>query len=321
MKKTNRIWIAHAVVVLLLGFTLVTSSRAEKVKIAVFKSRDIEPYNKAITGFKKALTEKGISAELTFYDMRGYEEEGSNVCEDIRKQNPALILTLGSEATDAALKSIDRIPILFTVVLDPLSSGFVKTLEKPGGNLTGISMEILPSIQFKSLKYIMPGARRIGFIFDADKLAMIARKAEDAAKGLDLQMVPFPIYSQQELPEVLKSIPPEVDALWMAVDRIVYTRESLKYILLFALRNKLPVIGYSRNVVRAGALFGLVCDYEDLGKQAGESAFRILSGELPGDIPVEPPRKELLIINQIVADRLKFDMPDEMIAHAHEIFK
>jgi putative ABC transport system substrate-binding protein len=83
----------------------------------------------------------------------------------------------------------------------------------------------------------------------------------------------------------------------------------------------MPVIGYSRGMVKAGALFGLICDYEDLGRQAGEIAFRILKGEKPKEIPVEPPREKLLIINQIVADRIGFDTPDEIIEKAYEIFE
>jgi putative ABC transport system substrate-binding protein len=320
MCNVNRIWVA-CLTTLLTGFVFDSPSPAALQKIAVFKSRDVLPYNEAASGFRKSLEEKGITPELTVYDMHGSEEEGARICEEIKSRNPALVLTLGSEATRAAQVKINTVPIIFTVVLDPLASGFVENMQKPGSNLTGVAMEIPPCTQFRTLKEIMPGARRIGFIFDEDKLTKVAQMAKEAAEKLNLELVTFPIHSQQELPRVLRNIPGRVDVLWTVVDSTVYTKNSLKYILLFALRNKMPVIGYSRSMVKAGALFTLVCDYEDLGKQAGEMAFRVLKGEKPEEIPVEPPRKELLIINQIVADRIGFDIPDEAIKKAYEIFK
>ena len=105
--RETKFWLT-CLVALLAGFAL--NCHGANPEIAVFKSRDVVPYNAAAAGFRKSLEEKGITPELTVYDMQGSEEEGARICEEIKSRNPALVLTLGSEATRAAQERINIIP-------------------------------------------------------------------------------------------------------------------------------------------------------------------------------------------------------------------
>ena len=112
----------------------------------------------------------------------------------------------------------------------------------------------------------------------------------------------------------------QVDALWLFPDPVVAQQTIVTQILYNALIKKIPVIGISPSYVKAGALMALTCDYRDVGKQAGETACRILQGEKASEIAVTNPRQFKLYLNRSVADKLQVSIPKYLFSEASEVY-
>ncbi len=127
----------------------------------------------------------------------------------------------------------------------------------------------------------------------------------------------FPVKSAKEIPEIKEM---KIDALWLIPDLVVCQPTVIGHILRSSLKHKIPVMGVSQSYVKAGALLALSCDYEDIGRQSGEIALRILNGESLVDIPVSVARKTKLYLNLAVAERLRIKIPRDIIKRAEEVF-
>ena len=297
-------------------------SFAGTIKIAVIKSRDIPSYDTALQGFKDLVTEEGVDLAISSYCIKRiseYNTEKEGIIEEIKSLQPDLILTFGSLATRAA-QAIKKKPVIFTMVLAPVDSGFVKSMELPGNNFTGVSMDISLQVQFKTIKSILPGAKRIGVIY-ADESAEIVTEAKKVAKMMGLSLVTEAIASEKEIPKALKNIRSKIDLLWSIPDSIVFTPHSTRFILLFTLREKLPFMGISPSFVKAGALFSLYNESYDMGRQTGEIVLEVLRGRRPFKIPVMSPRKNNLIINSQVAEIIGIKIPQKIGDKADKILE
>ena len=236
----------------------------------------------------------------------------------IAQLKPALVITLGSQATAWAQNSIQNIPLLFGMVLDPEAQGIDPARAKSA--MTGVSMQIPLSDQFMRLKQVLPDVRRVGTVYDMRNEALVDQARREATRQ-GLTLVGNPVRTPAEVPEAFRGLAGRVDVLWSFPDTTVYSREAAQFILLFSFRNRLPLMGFSRGYVRAGALFALYADYKDVGLQLAEVAHEILAGRSPREIPVGPPRRHALALNMRVADALGTKIPARAISTAEETFK
>lgn len=291
------------------------------VVMAVIKSQDIKPYNIALEGFNKALEEEGIKA-LTFnYDMKGWEEEGRKIAQEVISKKPDIVLTLGTKATRIALQDIKDFPVVFSAVLNPIDSGLVKSLKCSGNNLTGASVDIPVKTQFEWLKEVVPNVKKIGVLYNPDETKVVINDASKIAETMKLKLIAVPVYSQKDVPKATKDLVRKIDALWAVADSTVFIPQSTKFILLHTLRMKIPFMGLSSGFVNIGALLALSCNYEDIGRQSGELAVRILAGEKPSTIPITVPRKTFLSLNLRVARQIGLNIPSHIVDKAHEVFR
>jgi putative ABC transport system substrate-binding protein len=294
---------------------------AKRPVIVVSKSRNITPYNTALKGFNQVLKNKGIDAYLIQYDIKATKEEGRRVAEEVRARKPELVLTLGSSATEMAQQNIKDIPIVFAMVLYPVASGLVESLESSGNNATGVSMGIPIKTQFAHLKMLIPRIKRIGVLYNPHKTRAIVSEAFAVARKMDLELVAKSVNSDKDIPEALEELAKQVDALWAVVDNTVYNPQSARYILLFTLRNKIPFMAFSVNFVEAGALMALYCDYNDIGRQSAEIAIKILRDQKPNNIPISPPRDINIAINRRVAEVIGIEIPPSILYRTDKIFE
>jgi len=291
--------------------------------IAVIKSRESTLYNSALAGFKNALKDKGVSmSNWSVYSMAGGSANGRKIISQIKAEKPDLILTLGTTATTLASENINDLPIVFSAVLNPVDSGFVKSMKSSCNNLTGASMDIPIRTQFKWFKKVVPNVKRIGVLYNPDETKAVIDKALIIAESEKLKLITAPVYSERDVPKATKNLVKRVDALWAVADSKVFgSMQSAKFILLHTLRTKTPFMGLSRAFVKSGALLALSCKHEDIGRQSGELAIRILSGEAPSAIPVTAPRKVSLSLNLIVAEQIGIKLPSNITDKADEVFR
>jgi putative ABC transport system substrate-binding protein len=308
------------IVALILFFSLGLNLSSYALTIAVVKTQDIEAYNLALDGFKEALSGKGVEVWMAG-DLGGAKNLSYSVIDSIKAKSPALILALGSAATTAVQKEFPDVPVVFSMVLNPVASGFIKSTHSSGNNLTGASLDIPVETQFRELLSVLPRVKRIGVIYNLEENREIINEASLIAKGMGLELVTAVVGSEKAVPEALDDLIKKVDALWSVSDNIVFTSQSIQYILLNTLRNQMPFMGISPSYVKAGALMALSCDYKDVGHQAGEVAIRVIGGEQPNNIPITAPRKVYLSLNSIVAEQIRINIPSDVVAKAKEVFK
>lgn len=118
------------------------------------------------------------------------------------------------------------------------------------------------------------------------------------------------------MPEALKALDKEIDALWSVADSTAFSSGSVEFILLHTLRNKIPFFGLSPGFVKAGALMALAVDYGAVGQQCGEQAARVLSGHPPSSVPVTTPRNPVLHVNLKTAETIGLEIPPERLRGA-----
>lgn len=300
---------------------------AQEKRIVIVKSSNSPSFLKAEEGFKKEIRKSEIEAILMEYDVSDLKVQNSHeakgerqIAQKIRELKPDLIVTIGSRSTAIVSQELKDIPIVFCMVLNPVSSGFVQSMNSSGNNLTGASLDIPFRIQLEKFKLIIPDLRRLGVLYTQDSKQVII-EAQSECRKIGIELVGELISSEKEIPEAIDALAQEVDGLWAVADTIIYTPQSTQYILLYTLRNGLPFMGLSPSFVKAGALFTLACDHKDVGRQAGELALRILSGEEPSQVPITIPRMIYLCLNLRTAEQIDLKIPEKIVSVAKEVFK
>lgn len=306
----NRFIFLFILLLIVNSILLSTGTFSFAAKIAVVKSSRIKPYQIALDAFAKT-----VGAEIAEYDMTGKVDRDSEIIREIAFKRPDLVLALGTKAAKLSYQNIRDIPIIFCMVSRP------EKYELTGENITGVSLNIPAKVQFETLKSILPYIKRIGVVFNQEESGKAVKKADKEAKKLGLELVALQVESEKEVPRVTRDLKGNIDALWMIMDSTIVTNESVKHLILFTLRNKIPFMGLSIRFVQEGALLALSADYADMGRQASKLAKQILKGNSPKDLPIVPPEKTKLFLNLKAAKLIGIDFPPHVIQRADKIFE
>ena len=284
---------------------------ASATDVVILKSSDIAAYNQAISGFKAALPNDVVLAE---YDLQGDLEKGRKLARKIRAADPALVFTVGLKAAKAAQLEIVDIPVVYAMVLDPAKYG----LNAP--NMTGVLMEIPMERQLIMIKSLLPRLKHVGTLYDPSKTATLIEDARRLLKSNGTELVPIPLNNERDVPGALRTLLPSIDALWLVPDSTVLTDESLRFILNTALEERVPVVGFSREFARSGALLCLSVNYGDIGRQAGQLTRKILDGQV--SLPMKPlhPDRIETSLNLKTAKFLGIEIPKDLESKADEVY-
>ncbi len=279
----------------------------EALSIAVIKSRNIDVYDTVMDGFKSFFDSKGINVQYEEYNIEKKQfDEIFDIYRNINLNKPDLVLTLGTSATRAVQKSVENIPILFTMVCEPKCSGL-----SPPGVIMGIS----PEIKLQKIKTIFPDFKRVGLIY-TQKSTSGYKRISRACNKLGLQLIKKKINNIKEFPRALDDISWRIDYFLMIPCPAVYNDSSVRYMLLESLRTKVPVVGLSSHYSKAGALISFEPDYNWIGVQTAEAALRLFSKEDPLNIGFVKPGKVNFSLNLTVAHRLGLKIPKKTVDEA-----
>jgi putative ABC transport system substrate-binding protein len=277
---------------------------AQQKTIICVKNSNLKPYEEALNGFKDALARDGIEFKLITYDLDG--------AEPAEFEKADLIFTLGTTPTKTVSERTKRIPVVFTMVPNPSFAG---------PNITGVLIETPFSEQFDILSKIKPRPKTIGILYDPGRSQKIVELCEAEARLKGFAVKTKQIYSVDEVYGALRSLRPSIDSLIIIPDITVYTVKSTEDILLYCLREGIPVIGLSPNYVKAGALFSFSANFRQLGEKSGSVGARLLRGEKASDIPFVKADKFDLSINLIVAHRINVEISEKLINEAVNVYK
>lgn len=284
---------------------------ATAADIAILKSSDISAYNQAVEGFK-AVAPNG--ATFHEYNLEGDLERGRKLARQIRASDATLVLAVGLKAAMASKLEIVDTPIIFTMVLDPAKHD----LAPP--NMTGVLFEVPLDRQFSAIRSALPGVKRIGVLYDPSKTAQTIEDARRHATARGFDLVASQVSSEKDVPTALRNLLPTIGALWLAPDSTVLTDESLRFILNSALDQTVPVIGFSPEFVRSGALMSLSVNYGDVGRQAGQLARKILDGQASLPLKPVPADRIKMTLNMKTARFLGIEIPKDVENRADETY-
>ncbi len=248
------------------------------------------------------------------YDMQGDMSRGRKLARKIRASDATLLLAIGVKAALVSKLEILDIPVVFCMVLDPDKHD----LKAP--NMTGIRLDVPVERQFRTLRLILPPAKRIGVLYDPEKTGNMVEEARLIAKATGFELVEREVRTEKDMPAMLRAIIPQIEALWLIPDSTVLTDDSLKFVMGATLDANIPVIGFSSELVRSGALVGLSVRYEDVGKQAGLLARKILSEQVRPSPATFAPERLRLALNLKTARFLGIVIPSDLVSNADEVY-
>ena len=239
---------------------------------------------------------------------------------------PDLIVSGNTPITAALLRETRTIPIVFTSVADPVGSGFVESLARPGGNVTGFAT-LEPSLGGKwveLLKEIAPKVTRIGIIFNPETAVrqglLYSQPIKAAAASFQMEDIAIAVHSATEIESALATFARNPESGLIVIPDN-FTQVHRQLITSLALRHRLPAVYAYRPMATIGGLVSYGVDNANLVRQAAGYVDRILRGEKPGELPVQQPTKFELAINLKTAKALGFTVPAALLARADEVIE
>lgn len=273
-------------------------------EIVVVQSTHVKPYEEAIQGFE-SICDSEIQRIMIS------ESQGIDVVREIRQKRPDMVLAIGKDAL-SAVKRIGNIPIVYLMVLNPQS---ILSGEK---NITGVSMNIPPDRQLRALLHTLPHTKNVGLLYDPDRTGFFVKEARHAAREMGLALIVKEIHSPREVPSSMMDMREKIDVFWMLPDITVMTPETVEFLLLFSLKQQIPLLAFSEKYLELGAFISTGIDAFDMGAQAGEMANKILSGREANHIRQADARKCIISTNLMIAGKLGIHVNMAMASEAHD---
>jgi putative ABC transport system substrate-binding protein len=238
--------------------------------------------------------------------------------------NPDVILATGAPATQQLLRATRTVPIVFVIVPDPVGSGFVESLSRPGGNATGfMQFEYgLSGKWLELLKEIAPGVTRAAVLRDPVLPAGIGQFViiQSVAQSVGVDVSPISVRDAAEIERAISAFARSSNG-GLIVTASALARVHINLIITLAARHKLPAVYWDRPSVASGGLISYGSNDIDPFRRAAGYVDRILKGENPADLPVQAPTKYELVINLKTAKALGLDVPATVLARANEVIE
>lgn len=279
-----------------------------------------------IAAFEQRLRELGwvegrtVTIEYRWGEARS--DRWAEITAEFVRLKVDVIATYNTPTTFAAKKVTSVIPIVFALAGDPVGSGLVASLARPGGNVTGVSTQHadFPGKRLALLREVVPNLRRLAVMANVGNSASVREMAEvqRLARALGLDFVALEIRSAGDIDPALEALK-GIDALYLPPDSL--TDANRARINGAALSARVPTMSAYREYVHAGGLMSYGPNYPDLFRRSADLVDKILRGASPKDIPVEQPTKFDLVINLKTAKALGLTIPDNLLVLADEIIE
>jgi putative tryptophan/tyrosine transport system substrate-binding protein len=266
---------------------------------------------------------EGRTIVIEYRWAEGRNEHLAEVTAEFVRLKVDVIVTAGTAAVVTAKQATSVIPIVFAVAGDPVGTGLVASLARPGGNVTGLSNQSadLAGKRLELLREVVPSLRRLAILANAGSPIGVLemREAQAAARTLGFEVATVEIRRAQDIAPAFDALKGPADALYVCTDPLV-TINRIR-INTLALGARLPTMHGQGDNVEAGGLMSYGANYPDLHRRAADYVDKILRGAKPTDIPVEQPTKFDLVINVTTAKALGLEIPPTLLARADEVIE
>jgi putative ABC transport system substrate-binding protein len=266
---------------------------------------------------------EGRTVAIEYRWAEGRSERFAEIATELVRLKVDVIVTSSTPAVIAAKQATSVIPIVFAIAADPIGTGLVASLARPGGNVTGLSIQStdLAAKRLAILRDVVPGLRRLAIMTNLGNPASALETGEvqAAAKALGLEVTTVEIQRAGDIAPAFEAIEGRADAVYVPTEPLVLTNRVR--INTLALGARLPTIYSGREYVESAGLMSYGPNRPDLFRRAGDIADKILRGTKPGDIPVEQPTKFDLVINLTTAKALRLKIPELFLLRADEVIE
>jgi len=267
------------------------------------------------------IEDRTIAIEVRWAE--GRTERFGEIADEFVRLKVDVIVTAGTASVIAAKQATSVIPIVFATAGDPVANHLVASLARPGGNVTGLSGQVVDtaSKRLELLRKVLPGLRRLAIMGNVDNpfAVLDMREVQATARMVGLEATTFEIRRAEDIAPAFEAFKGRADALYVPPEALVNTNRVR--INTLALGARLPTMHGLREYVEAGGLMSYGPSALDQYRRAADYVDKILRGAKPADIPVEQPTKFDLVINLTTAKALGLQIPDRLLALADEVIE
>jgi putative tryptophan/tyrosine transport system substrate-binding protein len=305
------------------------AQRAPMPVIGFLHSGSLEPNANRVAAFRKGLSEAGyVEGQNVAIEFRWAVDQNHrlpDLAADLIRRRVAVIATPGSTPASLAAKAAtETIPIVFLIGGDPVALGLVASLNRPGGNATGVNLQLVELVpkQLGMLRELVPAANRFVALVNPNTAYTdtVVKDLQASASGLGVPIEFLRAGTDREIDAAFANLVQKPGgALLVGPDAVFVSRRA--QIVTLAARHALPAIYYVRDFAGIGGLMSYGPNLAHTYRQAGIYVGRVLKGEKPADLPVVQPTKFELVVNLNTARALGLTVPDRLLALADEVIE
>ncbi|MBB3594484.1 putative ABC transport system substrate-binding protein [Rhizobium sp. BK529] len=304
---------------------LTLPAKADNVTVAVTAIVEHPALDAARNGVRDALAaagyKEGENLKFVFESAQGNPATAAQIARQFAGDEPNVIVPISTPSAQAVVSATRDIPVVFTAVSDPLGAQLVKNMDKPGGNVTGLSDMSPVGEHIALIKEILPNVKTIGYLYnsgEANSVSLLAALKAEAAKA-GVTVVESAATKSAEVQGAARALVGRADAIYIPTDNTIIS--ALEGAVAVAEESKLPLFTADTDSVSRGSIAALGFNYYDVGKQTGEIVVRVLKGENPGDIAVKTAAGSDLVINKSAAAKMGVTLPQSVLSRANKVIE
>ncbi len=276
-----------------------------------------------VQGLRELGWTEGRTVAIEYRWGEGRIERAAEIAAEFVRLKVDVIVTSGTPQVIAARQATSLIPIVFASAGDPVASGLVASLARPGGNVTGLSSQMTDTAakRLEFLREVVPSLRRVAIMVNVSNPLAVQEmvEAQAAVRTLGLDAAALEIRQADDIAPAFEALKGRADALYVITDPLMNTFRIRTNTL--ALGARLPTMYGTREFVEAGGLMSYGSNFADQFRRAADYVDKILRGTKPTDLPVEQPTKFDLVINMTTAKALGLEIPPTLLARADEVIE
>ncbi|HFI0234839.1 TPA: tryptophan ABC transporter substrate-binding protein [Streptococcus suis] len=333
MKNKTLLSVVTALVVLVIGAfffnkqeeTTSSTDQTQTVKVGVLQyvthdSLD-EIYKGIVAGLKEAGYDDTSNLTIDFMNAEGDQSQVQTMSKKLVDNGNQLLIGIATPAAQGLANATTELPIIMGAVTDPVGANLVTDLNKPGGNITGVSDQTPVADEIELIKAITPDAKTIGVLYSSNEDNSKSQVAEfkTAAEAAGYTVIEYAVPSSNEIASTVEVATSKVEVLFTPVDNTIASAFST--VVSVANKTKTPVYTSVEDMVEGGGIASVTLSQYDLGVATGKMAAKILDGADPATTPVEIFNEGSVVVNKTVADELGLTIPADILESASRVIE
>jgi putative ABC transport system substrate-binding protein len=298
-------------------------AKMRRLGVLLYSTPQADPQMETVRrGLRELGYVEGQNLVISYHYAEGKPERLADLAAALVREKPDLMLALGGDVAQYAVKATPTIPIVFVSSADPVQLGLAASLARPAGNATGLTLLLddLASKRLELLKEAAPRVKQAAFLWNPDHPDNELREAQRAAEILDVRLQLVEMRGPGDLENAFRVVTQaDSDALYVVSSR--HTALNIPRIVDFAMKNRIPLAGGWGAWARAGGLLSYGPNVNDLSRRAVDYMDKIMKGAKPADLPIQQPTRFELVINAKAAKTIGIEVPPTLLARADEVIE